>query len=478
MSQLEQAQRWEQETLSGFLLEETPEPTMPEVTRQKPFDEFILKIHSRCNLACDYCYMYELRDQSWQDQPNSVMERTTLATTALRIAEHVTEHDLEKVSIIFHGGEPLLADAVDPQYFEWSTKMFSSVVGEAISNVLKTTKPSLDEAQRIAEAQKGVIFLMQTNGTRITEEVAQKLQACGIRAGISIDGGHAEHDRHRIKRNGDGSYQEVRRGIKIINSGDYARTVFGGLLTVVNLENRPERPDHLLWDLVVHRPPSLDFLFPLGTWEDPPDGLPAERIPYTQIPQKGENIDTPYADYLIKIFDVWYKHGRNGGMPPIRLFGAVINGLVGKPSNAEYLGLDPVGNIVIETDGTIKQIDSLKATYEGADALGLTIFQPNALEAALNHEKTRHRQLGMAALSTVCQSCPLVNVCGGGPYPTRYNHENQFKNPSVYCRDLWKLIEHIRHQLETDGVETILDSLAPNFKRIPKRVGRSSSVRL
>jgi uncharacterized protein len=31
-----------------------------------PFQEFIVKIHSRCDLACDYCYMYEMADQSWR----------------------------------------------------------------------------------------------------------------------------------------------------------------------------------------------------------------------------------------------------------------------------------------------------------------------------------------------------------------------------------------------------------------------------
>jgi uncharacterized protein len=30
--------------------------------------EFIVKVHSRCDLSCDYCYMYEMADQSWRDQ--------------------------------------------------------------------------------------------------------------------------------------------------------------------------------------------------------------------------------------------------------------------------------------------------------------------------------------------------------------------------------------------------------------------------
>jgi uncharacterized protein len=32
--------------------------------RPVPFREFIVKVHSRCDLACDYCYMYEMADRS------------------------------------------------------------------------------------------------------------------------------------------------------------------------------------------------------------------------------------------------------------------------------------------------------------------------------------------------------------------------------------------------------------------------------
>ena len=31
-----------------------------------PFRQFILKVHSRCNLSCSYCYVYEMADQAWR----------------------------------------------------------------------------------------------------------------------------------------------------------------------------------------------------------------------------------------------------------------------------------------------------------------------------------------------------------------------------------------------------------------------------
>ena len=31
-----------------------------------PLSQIVLKIHSRCDLACDHCYVYEAADQSWR----------------------------------------------------------------------------------------------------------------------------------------------------------------------------------------------------------------------------------------------------------------------------------------------------------------------------------------------------------------------------------------------------------------------------
>ncbi|MBO0800044.1 MAG: 4Fe-4S cluster-binding domain-containing protein, partial [Blastocatellia bacterium] len=73
-----------------------------------PFREFIVKVHSRCDLACDYCYMYEMADQSWRDQPRAMPVEIAEAT-ARRIGEHASTHGLRDVTLILHGGEPLLA---------------------------------------------------------------------------------------------------------------------------------------------------------------------------------------------------------------------------------------------------------------------------------------------------------------------------------------------------------------------------------
>jgi uncharacterized protein len=56
-----------------------------------PFREVVLKVHSRCDLACDHCYVYEHADQSWRSRP-ALIAPDTVARAAERIAEHAKAH--------------------------------------------------------------------------------------------------------------------------------------------------------------------------------------------------------------------------------------------------------------------------------------------------------------------------------------------------------------------------------------------------
>jgi len=42
----------------------------------RPFRQFILKVHSRCDLACDHCYVYEHADQTWRHKPKVIADET------------------------------------------------------------------------------------------------------------------------------------------------------------------------------------------------------------------------------------------------------------------------------------------------------------------------------------------------------------------------------------------------------------------
>src|SRR5712691_154823 len=368
-----------------------------------PFREFIVKINSRCDLACDYCYMYEMADQSWRDRPRR-MANEIAELTAQRIGEHARSHGLSNVALILHGGEPLLAGP------------------DLISYLVTAVRDSLEPVVQLEVS-------VQTNGVGIDDAYLNLFNELGIRVGVSLDGGGAAHDRHRRFASGRGSYATVSARLHCLTEPRF-RHLFGGLLCTIDLRNDPVSTYEAL---LCFSPPRIDFLLPHGTWAAPPP----ERFP-------GDSA-TPYADWLITVFDHWYPTARTR----VRLFEEIMGLLLGGASSSEMVGLAPATLLVIETDGSIEQVDVLKAAYHGAPETGLNVTT-DRLDDALLLPGVVARQLGRRALSAECQACRIHQICGGGLYAHRYRPGTGFANPSVYCPDLMRLIKHIRSIVQAD----------------------------
>ena len=105
--------------------------------------------------------------------------------------------------------------------------------------------------------------------------------------------------------------------------------------------------------------------------------------------------------------------------------------------------------VVVDTDGSIKQLDSLSSTYPGAADTGLHITS-SSFDDALDHPTTVARQIGADGLSQQCRACQVMDICGGGLYPHRYRRGAGFRNPSVYCADLLELITYVRDRVHAD----------------------------
>jgi uncharacterized protein len=366
-----------------------------------PFRQFLLKMHSRCNLACDYCYMYTMPDQSWRNRPR-MMTPALVSVTAERIAEHARTHSLKSVRVIFHGGEPLLAGA----------------------------RPLADAARKIrtaVDARVAVEAAVQTNATLLDEEALDILEAMNIRVGVSLDGTMAAHDQRRQYPNGRGSYSDVEQSLKLL--ARHPR-IYGGLLSVVDLGTDPVGTYEALLN---YEAPVIDFLLPHHNW--------------ATLPPRPDSVLAPYAQWLIAVFERWY--GAPVKEVRIRIFEEIIHLLLGGVSECETIGLTPSSLIVVETDGSIEQSDVLKSAYEGAAATGLHIAR-DSFDAALRIPQIVARQIGIGALGRECQACPVKAVCGAGLYPHRYRPGTGFRNPSVYCPDLYALIVHIKERIAGD----------------------------
>lgn len=333
------------------------------------------------------------------------MSGETAAHAARRIAEHAETHRLAEVHVILHGGEPLLLGVK-------RTREVLAVFRETIAPVTR------------------LVLRMHTNGVLLSEEFLDLFLEYDVRIGVSLDGGRAANDLHRIDRRGRSSYDRVTAALDLLRRPAYRR-LYSGILCTIDLRNEPVE---VLESLLEQRPPRIDFLLPHATWEHQPEGLSAARD--LADPKGGP---APYARWLGDIFAAWDRTGRG---VPIRTFDSVLAALHGRPSGTESLGLVPADLLVIETDGTLEQADWLKTAYEGAAATGFDVFD-NSLDEAAAHAGVMARQHGLDDLCDTCRTCPVVAVCGGGLYVHRFSPGSGFQNPSVYCPDLIGLIGQI-----------------------------------
>ncbi|MEU3984998.1 FxsB family cyclophane-forming radical SAM/SPASM peptide maturase [Streptomyces sp. NPDC026672] len=374
---------------------------VPERTSQPPlpFSQFVVKVHGRCNLACRYCYLYAGPDHTWRTRAAAASPEV-LDRTASRIAEHARAHRLTAVSLVLHGGEPLLAGAA-------RLGRFADLVRERVP------------------AGCTVRATVQTNATLLTEDGLATLARHRVGVGISLDGGLARHNARRVDHAGRPSWPAAARGARL--AAERFPGTYTGILAVVD---PAQDPVETYESLLALRPPALDLLLPHGNWSAPPPGWDATgRV---------------YGDWLCAVFDRWW--GAERRETRVRLFEECVALLLGLPAATESLGLAPLDFVVIETDGSIELVDSLKSAYEGAARTGLDVFR-HAFDEALDHPGVVARQTGAAALSGQCRACPLLTVCGGGHYAHRYRAGHGFRNPSVYCADLQRFVRHVAARL-------------------------------
>lgn len=364
-------------------------------------DTVLLKVASRCNINCSYCYIYHHGDTSWQHMPKHM----SLATVedVLKQLEGLHEDQQHPFAVVLHGGEPLLLPR----------------------NILAVLLQGL--ADRLPAVCTRAI---QTNGTLIDDDLLELCLRTSTTLSVSLDGPADVNDAFRIAFNGEGTHRGAVAGIDRIRRHPLASRIFTGALCVVDPHSDPRRVYDFFKSLAV---PSVDFLFKDGNYAKLPPGKTAIE-------------STEYGDWLAAVWDC-YIHDPEP--PRIRVLDDLGRLLLGGASVKEGCGQKQYGIAVIDTDGTVTKNDTLKSTYNGADRFKKTwsVSSDRLSEIASSPEFIQYAQL-QHPTSPVCQACPLLSVCGGGMPLSRWHPETGLANPSIYCADYKLVIGHIQKTLQ------------------------------
>jgi uncharacterized protein len=395
---------------------------------------FVLKVASRCNLNCSYCYMYNLGDKTYLKQPK-FMSLDTMTAFAEKLSRYSDEYGLKSFQIVFHGGEPLL---YPKEFYRESIRIFREKLSDSYFD-----------------------FVLQTNGIGLDEEWYNLFKDLNIRVGVSIDGPKEYHDKYRVFHNGKGSYDEVRNAIQLgLDKGMH------GVLSVANLNISPQVLYQEFKDLNIL---SFNLLLPDGHFDKLPDGIIRERV--------NTNNYTPYADWLIELFAIWKN---DPDRPNMRFFKTLIQLIAGEEVGDQVLGLKKNGVAILETNGNLEVADSIRACYEGITRNDINIHT-HEIDSVLADPLFEIYINSHQMVNERCLNCPIYEICGGGFLLNRYSNENGFDNPTIYCHDMIKLVSYIQNDLInslSDEVCTEMDLTRVSYQEIVEELENKGPISL
>ena len=364
-------------------------------------DTVLLKTASRCNIACSYCYVYQLGDQGWRRQPPA-MSKSTIDAIVRRLDELRQAQDRD-FAVVLHGGEPLL-------------------LGEALLTRLLTGLRTC--------LPVGCTLSVQTNGTLLSDRRLDILADSGATVSVSLDGPAKINDSRRVRFDQRGTFEVTLDGIRRLQRHPAVEQLFSGTLSVVEPSSDPSEVYWFLRGLGV---PGMSFLLPDGN--------------HSRLPPGKTGFDSHKAGaWLAGLFDVYMS---DPDPVPIRVLDDLVKLLLGGSATKEGMGQDLHAILIIDTDGTVTKNDTLKSTSDGADRYNepWSVHSHSLQEIARTAAFRKHAEMQQPT-ARQCLHCPELSVCGGGMPLYRWSDERGFDNPSVYCTDHLFLISHVRRYLD------------------------------
>ncbi|MCF2826594.1 MULTISPECIES: radical SAM protein [unclassified Pseudoalteromonas] len=372
--------------------------------------EIILKTTERCNINCDYCYVFNLHDSSYKER-SARINLDTIESLVTFTSQAISDYGIEVLDVILHGGEPLLMPRNHFIEICEKLKSFNSIQ---------------------------VNLALQTNATLIDESWVSIFEKYDIALGVSLDGPQEINDKHRVDHNEKGSFDKVIKGIEKLKDAESQKRIRSfGLLCVIDPYESPS--DILKFFTRELSANSVSFLLPMDTHDT-----------YNK-----KDVDK-LSNYLINLFDSWVEEFENNNIT-IRIFSEIINTLTKDLKHLEQVSskLDNSLMIGISSDGEIifDELRGLNGISNNQNIKNHSLSQYISSEAFVKIEKQ------LETLPYECAPCVWKGLCKGGvglgAGITRHSKLHQFKNKSILCDSFRALFAHIVNYLIASGFSVV-----------------------
>ena len=341
---------------------------------------------SKCNLKCKYCFYHSIADAR-DVKDYGFMSSEILEEIVKKVDEYCRGG---QCNMGFQGGESLL---IGLDFYE-----------------------KLVEYTKNTEYKTRFNFNIQTNGTLINEDFAKFFKENNFLVGVSLDGTKDIHNLNRVDYLNKDTFNSVMKGIKLLKKYDVG---FNILVVVTSALCKKIESSYNF--LKKNEFKYLQFIPCL----EPLENIDNKMKEYSLSPKE-------YSEFLIKLFELWYKDMISENYISIRYFDNILSGFFGQDYEAcEMKGVCGCQHI-IESDGSMYPCDFY--TYERY-SIG------NILEETFEHihkkEKTINFMKESLNKSNKCNLCKFRNICIGG---CKRHRENTDDNLNIYCAAYYEFL--------------------------------------
>jgi uncharacterized protein len=373
-------------------------------------------VGSACNLNCAYCFYLE--KQSLYGNGKDFRMPDEVLTAFVRA--YVEAQPTPVVEFVWQGGEPTLL----------GLDFFRRVV----------------DLQRPYTWQKIISNSLQTNGTLLTDEWCRFLKQHNFMVGLSLDGPREIHDRYRCDRHGTGSFDDVMRGLKLLQKHGVDYNV------MASVARETARQPLDVYQFFKEQGVEFIQFVPI-----------IERLPATAEQQSGLSLAGPavldrtepntnttswtvlpeeYADFLIAVYEEWVRN--DVGTTFVMNFEWALNAWIGNPSPVCIHARQCGRSLVIEHNGDIFACDHyVYPEYRLGNILTDDLFAmvTSSLQTGFGVEKEN-------ALPRWCRECDVLAACQGGCPKHRFAQSHYDEAGLHYlCAGYRKFFMHIRKYL-------------------------------
>jgi len=372
-----------------------------------------------CNLDCKYCFF--LSKEMLYPGSRFRMADELLETYIRQLLE---AQQVPEVTIAWQGGEPTLMG-------------------------LDFFKRSIELVEKYKKPDQTVLHTIQTNGTKIDDELAAFFKENNFLVGLSVDGPQPLHDAYRVNKGGSGTFEQVMRGWHFLQK----HAVDVNLLCTVHAANadHPLEIYHYFRDELHAQYMQFIPIVERATAETLPlanlgwsDRVGGDRPLYQQI---GELVTErsvkpeQYGRFLIAIFDEWVK--RDVGKVFVQSFDAALANWVGQPSLCIFQ--PTCGNaLALEHNGDLYSCDHF---VEPRFLLG-NIQETHLIELVASDQQRKFGQDKFDTLPKYCRQCEVLFACYGECPRNRFIRTPEGEPGLNYLCVGYKLFfNHINHPM-------------------------------